>query len=438
MTMRDTDLPTLVWRGGPGWDSRQIAALRERRGWTQERLAEESGLSVRTIRNLELGVVQNPRRSSVDLLAQALGVEIGEEPDHHGQPVDPARWRGPQPGASVLVGDRSEHDRLMETVRANRLTTFLGPGGIGKTRHALHVAARIGGSFRDGVAVVELGDLVPERYTHGSQAAAVLQRIRRQVRWGRATDLPDPTAGTGEDDLNLLLILDNAEHVPDGVTAVTRELLASCPGIQVLITARRRLTERLGVNREIQPLSGPAAVELVGDLLAADSRGTAELGAELPMVAELCRRLGGLPRYLEFAAERMRTLPVQQLLAHGPTMDMLWSNDRALLEHQRSAADSVRWNLDLLGDAHTRLLMRITALPTRLFTLDDVVAEPDRLLPGRANPLTLLSDLHETSLVLADPQDRYRYRLAPFVAEVMDRLRLDGDERSGWPAALAS
>ena len=93
----------------PDPNPRQIAALRERRGWTQEKLAERSGLSVRTIRNLEIGAVQNPRRSSVDLLAHALGVEVEEEQEY--QPaakiLDRALWRGPQPPTSAIVGWQS-------------------------------------------------------------------------------------------------------------------------------------------------------------------------------------------------------------------------------------------------------------------------------------------------------------------------------------------
>jgi predicted ATPase len=193
--------------------------------------------------------------------------------------------------------------------------------------------------------------------------------------------------------------------------------------MQVLITARRRVTERLGVNREVRPLpvDGAAGVELVLRHAGTDTRTAADLAKEVRLVAELCRRLGGLPRYLEFAAERLRTLPVKLLLAHGPTMRMLWSNDHALLRHQRSVADSLRWDLDLFSEEHRGLLTRIAALPTRRFTLDAVAAAYERTgLTAAANPLTLLSDLLEMSLILADPGGRDCYRLAPYVAEMAE------------------
>jgi transcriptional regulator with XRE-family HTH domain len=410
-------------------NSRQIVALRGQHGWTQEQLAERSGLSVRTIRNLELGRVQNPRRSSLDLLADVLGLE--NEPERRDTDVlNGIHWGGPQPHNSVIVGDRLDHEQLVHTVRANRLTTLFGPGGVGKTTVALSVAAEVGRFFRHGVVVVELGDLVPERRTRESQAAAVLDRVRRQIGRGRPSGLPGAPADEGGPETNLLLVLDNAEHIPTGAVAAARELLGTFPGMQVLMTARRRLTERLGVNREIRPLrvevargdtpSHAPAVQLVLRHVGADSPTAAHLAKDLPLVAELCRRLDGLPRYLEFAAERMRTVPVQLLQACGPTMEMLWSNDHALLKHQRSVADGIRWNMDLLTDDHSQLLERIAALPTRWFTVDHVASQQGR---PAVNPLMLMSDLLETSLILADPSDPYRYRLAPFVADVIERDR---------------
>jgi hypothetical protein len=106
---------------------------------------------------------------------------------------------------------------------------------------------------------------------------------------------------------------------------------------------------------------------------------------------------------------------------------MLWSNDHALLWHQRSVVDSIRWSLDLLGGEHRGLLARIAAMPARRFTLDHVVALSEQraaiasVTSVTSNPLTLLSDLLELSFILADPDDRYRYRLAPYVAEVIGR-----------------
>ncbi|MEU0150098.1 helix-turn-helix domain-containing protein [Streptomyces sp. NPDC006288] len=438
MTLDYTDGLALLGGHLPVWNSRRIAALRMQRGWTQEELAEYSGLSVRTIRNLELGRVQNPRRSSVDLLVNALGV-TGEQQQSNESP-EPARWRGLQAPDSALVGNPSANQQLVHTVRTNRLTMFLGPGGVGKTRMALDVAAQVSHLFRNGVEAVELGDLDPEDGTRGEQTAAVLDRVRRQMARGRAPGRPGaPEIGP---ETNMLLVLDNAEHVPAGVMAAARELQATFPAVHILITTRRRLTERMGANREIQPLtlehppgeplSHAPAVELFLRHVGSGSPAAAELEKDLPLVAELCRRLGCLPRYIEFAAECLRAIPIRLMLSYGPTPEMLWSNDHALLRHQRSVTDSILWSVDLLSDDHRLLLERIASLPARRFVLDEISTPYDR--SGRAtgpNPLTLVSDLLDTSLLLPDPAHPYHYRLAPFGAEVLLRAGRPTPEPGG-------
>jgi predicted ATPase/transcriptional regulator with XRE-family HTH domain len=430
--------------------ARQVAALRRRRGWTQEVLAERSGLSVRTIRNLELGRVQYPRQSSIDLLGQALGVQ-GEREWSSGQQADRAAapWRGPRPPNDPVVGHRTELDQLATTVRGNRLTTLVGPGGVGKTRLALNIAAEIAGLFRHGVAVVELGDIPPERPGSGDQAAAVMQRVRHRLGGIPAPDSPPDPGGDSEGRTDLLLILDNAEHIPASVTAAVRDLLGVLPAARILVTARRRLTERLGANREIRPLpvqappgqdlSRAPAVELLLRHVGADSRAAADLLEQLPLVAELCRRLGGLPRHLEFAAERMRTIPIRMMLACGPTVEMLWSDDHALLCHQKSAAAGIRWSMDLLSTDHHRLLRHLATLPRCGFSLEDSLAQyAPSSAAAAASPLMLLSDLLEMSLILADPDDHTCYRLAPYVAQVAEQEQPEtGDEPARGPAVDA-
>lgn len=423
MTIDYADEHTLLAPLPPVWNSRRIATLRLQRGWTQEELAEHSGLSVRTIRNLELGLVRNPRRSSVDLLVSALGVT--EVPRLPVVGPDRSPWRGPRPPDTAAVGGAALLDPLAQTVRANRLTTFLGPGGVGKTRLALEAAARTGRFFRHGVAVVELGDL-PAEGSGPDRADDVLHQVRRQLGRGRpsAAGAMGAMGAMGEAeidaDIEMLLVLDNAEHIPAGVMATVRELLAAHPGLHILVTTRRRLTERLGANREIQPLAvDPAPGQLLRDAPAvefflrqavAQTRTAGELEQELPMVAELCRRLGGIPRNIEFAVECLRAVPIRLMLAHGPAPEMLWSHDQALLPHQRSVADSIRWSLDLLSDDHRKLLERIAALPAGRFVLDDITADH-----AGPNPLTLVSDLLDSSLLLPDPAYPYRYQMAQFV-----------------------
>lgn len=404
-----------------------LAALRRIRRWTQEELAERSGLSVRTIRNVELGRVASPRRSSVDLLLRALGVKEVEAVHPDGDVVN---WRGLPPPSHPLIGQRPDLDNLAQTVTANRLTTFVGPGGVGKTRMALGVAMALARSFRHGVAVVELGDIPPEGNSGASRAATVLDRARRSITGEPAGSVVTGPIGEGglvDRENQSLLVLDNAEHIPHSIVVAVKELLQGYPCLHVLVTARRTLTEHLGVNREIRPLSvepvgehpsDGTAMELVLRRVGAHAPAGHDLAADISEVTELCRRLDGNPRALEFAAERLRTIPIQSLLATGPALGMLRTTDQALLPHQRSLAGSVRWSLGLLTAGHRQLLRQLASLPGTRFALDDVVAVNDvPEYPGMAGTLDLLSDLIDSSLVCRGRGSEYR--LASYVAPIV-------------------
>lgn len=400
-----------------------VVTLRRIRGWTQEELAERSGLSVRTIRNVELGRVDNPRRSSINLLLRALGADDVDLVDQH--PSEQDLWRGLPAPDQPLIGRRTELEQLARTVLGTRLTTLLGPGGVGKTRVALGVASEVRRAFAHGVAVVELGDLPAEEAGARPAVEAIRQRAEQQVGNAGGDDasaIPDRKA-------NVLLVLDNAEHIPTAATAAAKELLGTFPRLHMVITTRRQLTERHGVNREISPLPvgqtdqdslRSPAVELILRRSGADSPVAAALAADLPGLVELCRRLGGIPRALEFAAERLRTIPLRALLASGPALGLLRTSDHALLPHQRSLAESIQWSIGLLSVPHQRLLRWLAAMPTTRFTLDDVAAV--RCRPAHADggdPLELLSDLIDSSLITACRDRLYEYRLAPYVREVV-------------------
>ncbi|MEY9934556.1 putative ATPase [Catenulispora sp. GP43] len=314
-----------------------------------------------------------------------------------------------------------ELERITRIVQLNRCTTFLGPGGVGKTRCAIDVAARLAPSFRDGVGIVEFGDLHREA---DGVTAEVMRRIVDEMNRHR-TESPDRGHNALDGDLNMLLVLDNTEHLPSATIAAIREVLSSTWKVHILATSRRRLSQRLGTNIDIKPLrctplpgetlSETPAVQLILRNISSERHADSDLGRHLSAVAELCRRVGAIPRYLEFIAERISALPVRSLLSDEKSLWLLRSDDHALLSHQRSIADSILWSLSLLTEEHCRLVRALAEHAAQTFDLSDLESTAVDV-EGR---LVLLSDLLEDGLALGDTSGRSQFRLAPFVAEVV-------------------
>lgn len=400
------------------WGPGDIAVMRRERGWTQEDLAERSGLSVRTVRNVELGKI-SPRASTVTLLARALDID---QP-HAAEAARGARdqlWYGPLPPTDPTFGDHEALERHARTVLSHTLTTFVGPGGVGKTRHALAVAARLAPRFSDGVAVVELGDLPKEGAERGGEVRAEVAR-RVQTALDALGQMRGTQAPHGA--LNALLVLDNAEHLPGATFAVVRTVLASSCRLHVLITSRRRLTDRLGANIRIRPLRACAiAGEVPSDapavrLLLRHVGGMEEVARGLAkdpeLVCAMCRWVDGIPRYLEFIAERLRTLPLTSVSSAGSVLRILRSDDHVLLPHQRSAAESIRWSVALLGEEHRRLLDLPAVRQADGFALRDL----DSFRTSSLSPLELLSDLLEDCLLVSESNTRPHFHLPMLVRE---------------------
>lgn len=440
-----------------------LAERRQARGWTQEELAERSGVSVRTIRNIETGSNKRPRRASVDLLLGAFGTSLAElagaeglHPGHEvtplflprprdgsghwPHPVDPDRWRGPRPLTEAMAGRDDDLRHVLGTMRRGRLLVLTGPGGVGKTRLALTAAARLQERFRDGVGVVELGPCTPE----SADPAAARDQVHRAV----DAVLADAAAREPGRELDLLLVVDNAEHVVATVSRLVLRLVVTHPGLRVLITSRRPLAVLSADVWEVSPLPAgepcadgtvphaadgsaedgaalPAAVELF--LRRARSTvPTLDLGSRLPQVAELCRRLDGLPRAIEAAAHCIRTVSLESLLYSGPALYMFDRFDLSAVSHHRTLADSVRWSYDLLT-AEQRDLLHHLARSFDSFTVEDVVNDHPAGAWTAGSVVCGLAELADASLIRVHRGTRYGYRVYGWIKAHIDML----DQESG-------
>jgi predicted ATPase/transcriptional regulator with XRE-family HTH domain len=345
--------------------SAMITALRKSCGWTQEKLADHSGISVRTIRNLESGRILAPRASTINLLLNVLDPSLAQElqtqrlqitdsmlrgpgPDAPARPR-PAVWRGPRPPRTPLVGRDEAVDQLAEAVLGSPLTVLTGPGGVGKSRLAAAVAEAVGHRFADGVAVAQLGVLPPESGAHHLLEPA-LDRITSLFREER-----------GGHPRQLLLVLDDAEHLPHTTSLLVEQLLATEQDIRILITSRQPPAIAESRIWEVAPLPVAAAVELLRRRLP-EGASALDFPDAVEQLALLCEELDGIPRLLEFAAYRLRTASVTTLLSSSGFLSLLQVPDFLALPHQRSLEADLRWSLDLLGDGQRELLVRLAQI----------------------------------------------------------------------------
>lgn len=212
---------------------------------------------------------------------------------------------------SSFVGRSEEVDEVNRIIGSGRLVTLVGPGGCGKTRLAIEVAARAATAFSGGVAFV---DLAPNRdHTTVPESVAAALGLSRQA-WA---DVPELIG-----DSRILLVLDNVEHLLEGVCRLVEDFLRQCPGLSILATSREALNLDGELSWRVPPLYLPPADDLppVDELAGYDAVRlftirAVEHGAKFRLTAEnasmvrdICRRLDGIPLALELAAARVPTL----------------------------------------------------------------------------------------------------------------------------------
>jgi predicted ATPase/DNA-binding CsgD family transcriptional regulator len=268
----------------------------------------------------------------------------------------------PRP-VSSFVGRAEDIAALADVVVETPLVTLCGVGGIGKTRLALEVAAKVADQFADGVSLVELANLT------GRDSIELAVRSALGVPYGqsRRRDLP---AWIGA--RHLLLVLDNCEHLVDVCAPLADRLLRACSALHVLATSR----EPLAVNGErvwrVRPLSIPDQVEGDGTwatteaprlfLERASASGYANaLEGSGQAVVEICRRLDGLPLAIELAVARLGVLSPEEIVDRLDERFRLLSNgSRAALGRHQTLAATLAWSYDLLSNAESALLRRLS------------------------------------------------------------------------------
>ena len=313
-----------------------------------------------------------------------------------------------------------------------RLVTLTGAGGIGKTRLAVAVAERLQDRYPQGAVFVALASIAQPELVLPRIAAAVGASIEGSR---RALDVVVEHLG----ETPTLLVLDNLEQVV-GVAPELDELLTRCRGLQILATSRTVLRLRAEREYPVRPLTVPAfsshppieqlaslpAVQLFVDRARAVRYDFALTEDNAPAVAEICRRLDGLPLAIELAAARVRLLEPQALLARlGKSLDDLGTGPVDLPERQRTLRATVEWSIGLLGDAEKQMLATLSVF-VEGWTLAAAV-DVSGLTEDRT--LDLIDALAGHSLVNVEAADvEPRFRMLQFIRELAaERLAARAD-----------
>ncbi len=342
--------------------------------------------------------------------------------------------------AAELIGRQNElmqvRDRLEDA--SVRLLTLIGPGGTGKTTLAIRAAEDASGSFRDGVSFVDL--------SNARDANAVLVAIARAVGLGEVIDRPLQEELTDRlRERRMLLVLDNFEQVT-AAAATVAQLLRECPGLTVLATSREALHVRAEHVYPVPPLSLPPvdhnrasalqvgayeAVQLFIDRARAVRSDFRLTDDNAPAVAEICRRLDGLPLAIELAAARLRLFSPEVLRDRlGDRLGLLRSGPRDLPERQQTLRATMDWSYDLLAPGEQRLFEFLAVFAdAEVAAVEEVAARADAVDGEDLDVLDGLAGLAEKSLIRlvdlpgSEPRMAMLETIREFAADRLDRRR---------------
>ncbi len=345
-----------------------------------------------------------------------------------------------------FVGRERELAEVEALVVRHRLVTLIGTGGTGKTRLMLEAAGRLADRFEDGTWLAELAPL--------GDPSQVASEVARAL---GSPELPgQPAMATVEAflaDKELLLLMDNAEHLVDGVARVAERLLAAAPRLRILTTSREALAVPGEAIVQLQSLSCPAArgvaapgdagdaadlaaaaateaVRLFSERASAVDPGFTLGAANVAAVSEICRRLDGIPLAIELAAARVSVMSPDEIARRlGDRFRLLAGGRRTSVPRQQTLHALIDWSWDLLTEDDRRLLRRLSIFVGSWTAEAAAQVVGDGTLP--LDPVDLidgLTRLVDRSLVLVDRGPVTRYRTLETIRQYAREKLIAADE----------
>ena len=342
--------------------------------------------------------------------------------------TQPVRSNLPIPLTS-FIGREQETKTLLEIFKKTRLLTLTGVGGCGKTRLAIEFARQISDQFAQGVWWMELASLQDE-----TQVSQVIKRT---------LGLSDSQVDSAEESLikflyskQILLVLDNCEHVVHAVAGLAEKILSQCPSLKILATSREALSIHGEIAWLVPSLSLPPA-DHTTDLLqwecprlfferATSYRSDLQMtGSGAEQLLRICRALEGIPLAIELAAARVKTLSLEQLAARlDDKLGLLTTGSRVALPRQQTLRAAIDWSYELLSEEEQIVLQRLSVFyGSWALEAAEVVCADERIEAGQV--LDFITRLLDKSLILAETQEGVlRYRMLEIIRQyAMEKLQ---------------
>ncbi len=344
-----------------------------------------------------------------------------------------------------FVGRERQLREVLDLIGRHRLVTLIGTGGTGKTRLMLEAASHLLERYPDGVWLAELAAL--------GEPSQVPSEVARALGAPETPGVPALTTVTAFlAEKELLLLLDNAEHLVDGVARFAERLLGNAPGLRILTTSREALAVSGEAVLQLQSLSCPVggvaragvpedpidvaevasteAVQLFTDRASAVDPDFRLGAANVASVAEICRRLDGIPLAIELAAARVSAMSPDDIARRlGDRFRLLAGGRRTAVPRQQTLHALIDWSWDLLTDEDRRLLRRLS-----VFTGGWAVPIAARIVgddPDGMDPVDLvdgLTRLVDRSLVILDRGATTRYRMLETIRQYAREKLVDAGE----------
>ncbi|MEO3802141.1 helix-turn-helix domain-containing protein [Nonomuraea sp. B1E8] len=359
---------------------------REQRGLSQQHLADLSTVSVRTVRNIESGCIRKPRRQTLDLLADTLKLDriscaLLNDVAARAEPADGGLDPRPPHPFSSFIGRLGDRDTVSRTLTAgdSRLAVISGLGGVGKSRLAMEVALRLREQHGWPVLWVPLGEGADGGLPQAPAVVVALDAIRGDA--GSSARLARLIGGN-----DALIVLDGLSG-GSSVEGFAFALLRACPRLRVLATTAAPWRARGALSLRLAPLAVPPrdignaparlaetdSVRLFFDRMHQGRTGSGRPDADPAAVAEVCRRLDGIPLALEIAAARSAELSVEVLL-HDLVTAADSTSDQALPGEFGPVWEAIANSCDVLTGPQREHARRLARSAVR-WSIENVAAE---------------------------------------------------------------